>query len=385
MSNCCDNGVGFPDAALMEQLSTNHPVIWQEICTIQQSILEAANSCTKPSSMCTTVGGKSPMTFVSGIESISVVNGGSGYVVDRPMFKLVPAVGMTVDAAVLDAVVVGGSVAGISVVYPGSGYAPIHSTARITSLAGSGAGLVVHVTDLGAVSALEIVDPGTGYQVGDSVIVTRAVGFDPSFIECRALVSGVSSSGEVLSVRILDPGSGYQPAEASIIAVSSLLPSTPYPIGAGLAVKVNVGTNGEVLSISISSGGFGYNQLAPQVDISGIGSGATAVPTISGQSVSSISVTANGYGYTDAVQAYVSNPYTAPSPNQPAVLSVTVNVNRFGTDPNHYYRVWQGSVVDKSVQLQISAVVGYFTKLKYTITPVTNPSTGSTLMWKICW
>lgn len=74
MSDCCTPGAGFPAANLMQQMSTNLPVVWEEICMIQQAILAASSQCQPTGGkMCVTVGGSTPMTFVTGIDSITLV------------------------------------------------------------------------------------------------------------------------------------------------------------------------------------------------------------------------------------------------------------------------------------------------------------------------
>jgi len=86
MSSCCDPGNGFPDAGLSVQLGRNHAVIWSEICAIQQAILKTFCGCDADcigcgaDSRCVQVAGDTPMTFVTSVESIVVVSGGSGYI-----------------------------------------------------------------------------------------------------------------------------------------------------------------------------------------------------------------------------------------------------------------------------------------------------------------
>ena len=88
----CDITTGFPSSTQMEQLATNLPVVWEEICFIQQAILAASSQCqVGGGQMSTTVGGTTPMTFVSGVSSVSVVNGGSGYYQDSPTIVFVPS------------------------------------------------------------------------------------------------------------------------------------------------------------------------------------------------------------------------------------------------------------------------------------------------------
>ena len=80
--------------------------------------------------------------------------------------------------------------------------------------------------------------------------------------------------------------------------------------------------------------------------------------------------------------------YTAPTPvipATPAIVSITVSQNTYGTDPLLYYNVWLGSATDKQISTQLNTVISYFTGLGYTITPQTNTATGNSLQWKVCW
>lgn len=74
MSDCCTPGSGFPDASSMQQMSTNLPVVWEEICMIQQAILAASSHCQPAGAkMCVTIAGTTPMTFISGVASITLI------------------------------------------------------------------------------------------------------------------------------------------------------------------------------------------------------------------------------------------------------------------------------------------------------------------------
>ena len=80
MADCCTPGTGFPNAASMQQMATNFPIIFEEICLIQQAILAASSQCQPGGGkMSVTIGGTTPMTFISGISSVTIDNGGSGY------------------------------------------------------------------------------------------------------------------------------------------------------------------------------------------------------------------------------------------------------------------------------------------------------------------
>ena len=50
-----------------------------------------------------------------------------------------------------------------------------------------------------------------------------------------------------------------------------------------------------------------------------------------------------------------------------------------------YNQVWQGARTDRAKDLQMSAIVTYFTDLGYSITRKTNRSTGDTFKWVVYW
>ena len=117
MSDCCSSAPGFPSASQMEQLALDHPTIWREICAIQQAILSAASNCQPDGGrMCTVVGGETPMTFVTGVRSIDVLDPGAGYLQDHPTLELIPPVGATVTPASATVTTNGGAVVGITIV-----------------------------------------------------------------------------------------------------------------------------------------------------------------------------------------------------------------------------------------------------------------------------
>jgi hypothetical protein len=105
-------------------------------------------------------------------------------------------------------------------------------------------------------------------------------------------------------------------------------------------------------------------------------------------SVASIAVNTPGSEYTPLATGTVFNPSTAALPNppaSPAIVTINTSVNTFGTDPNMYWQVWSGVATNKPIQLQLTQVQTYFTALGYTVIIQSNPATGSTIQWKICW
>jgi len=389
MSDCCSPGTGFPNSSLMEQLALNNTVVWEEICKLQQAILAAASQCqVGGGQMCTTVAGDTPMTFVSGVESITVTNGGSGYFNDTPSLYFQPPVGATPSVTATGTLITnGGSILGITITNPGAGYQPIPATMAVSSVGGSGAILQPLVNASGNIVGVNIVNGGTGYTVNDTVTATRAVLPNPAYVNAQFKITTIGISGEILEVAILNPGSGYQDSVTEAKIVSTLNPSVPYPLGTGFMGTV-LTSAGTITSVVISNTGAGYATYRPYLVITDPGTGAQTTVNLTGTAVSSITVNSPGTGYTTDATGTVFNPSTAALPNppaSPAVVTINVSENTYGTNPALYYQVWAGTTTNKQIQMQLNQVLSYFKGLGYTIVIQSNPATGSTIQWKICW
>lgn len=387
MSDCCTPGSGFPNAATMQQLATNYPVVWEEICMIQQAILAASSQCqVGGGQMCTTVGGNTPMTFITGVNSVTVVNGGSGYVIDVPSVRFIPPVGVSPSITANGTVTTnGGNILSIDVTNGGSDYSPVSSTLSVISGTGNGANLVPLVDAQGQIVNINIVSGGTGYTLGDTITATRAVLPNIAYVDAEFVITTVSNTGAIVDVGIINPGSGYQDSVTTVDIVSSIDPLLPYPIGGGFSGTVLVNSSGVITGVVIDNVGSGYADLRPQLVITDPGTGAETLVTLSESSVASISVTESGTQYTSSATGTVLNPPTAEVPTTPATVTINTSVNTFGTNPNLYWQVWSGTATNKPIQLQLNSVISYFKGLGYNIVIQTNPGTGSTIQWYICW
>jgi len=381
---------GFPNAATMEILSTNLPVVWKEICMLQQAILDASSQCVPGGGqMCTTVGGTTPMTFVTGVNTVTVVNGGVGYFQDSPSVYFLPPVGVTPGSLASGTVTTnGGNILAIPLISGGLGYQPVPATMSVSSVLGIGADLQPLVNGAGGIVNINIVSGGLGYTVNDTVTATRAVLPNIAYVDAVFVITSVSITGQIVEVAILNPGSGYQNSVAEAQIVSTLNPLLPYPLGTGFMATVVTDVFGTITDVIISNTGAGYAADLPYLVITDPGTGATTTVTLSGTSVASIAVNSPGTGYTPSATGTVFNPSTAALPNPPAapaVVTINTSVNTFGTNPNLYWQVWSGATTNKPIQLQLSQVQSYFTALGYTVIIQSNPATGSTIVWRLCW
>lgn len=385
---------GFPSASTMEQMATNYGLIATEEAMIQQAILAAASQCQPGGGQfCTTVGGLTPMTFVSGVGSVTVVNGGAGYFQDTPAVHFVPPLGVTPSTVATGTVTTnGGNVISINITNGGAGYQPVPATLSISSIAGTGANLQLLVDGYGGAAQVNIVNAGAGYTVNDTVTATRAVAPNVAYVDAVFKVTSVSLTGELVEVVVLNPGSGYQPSVTTVELVSSLNPATPYPLGVGFQSTVATDISGVITQVVVTNPGAGYSVYSPYLVITDPGTGAMTKVTLgtglTATSVASIVVTAPGTGYDQFATGQVFNPPTATLPNPPAtpaVVTINVPANTYGTNPNLYWQVWAGTATNAAISAQLNAVISYFTCMGYTISIQSNPATGTTIQWKICW
>ena len=292
---------GFPDASTMETMATNLPTVWQEISMLQQDVLAASSQCQPGGGqMCVTVGGDTPMTFVSGVNSVSVVNGGAGYYQDTPAVVFVPPVGVTPSMIATGTVTTnGGNIFAINITNGGSGYDPVSATMSVSSVAGTGAILQPLVNGAGAIVNINIASGGTGYTINDTVTATRAVAPDIAYTNAVFAITSVSVTGQIIEVVILNPGTGYQPSTTQAMIVSSLNSSLPYPLGTGFMATV-LTSDTEIATLGIVTGGSGYtNGSYSNVPLTGgTGAGAYADIEVSGGTVTLVLLTNSGLGYT---------------------------------------------------------------------------------------
>ena len=50
-----------------------------------------------------------------------------------------------------------------------------------------------------------------------------------------------------------------------------------------------------------------------------------------------------------------------------------------------YFTAWQGITPDRAKEIQMSAVIKYFTDLGYSIERKANSTTGTTFVWQVYW
>ncbi len=325
------------------------------------SINNAGNYSTLPSltAVTTTVlpggGVGCTVNLIMGLSAIAVGTGGSNYTASPK----VTVSGTGVDATAVS-IVTAGSVSAINVTAAGNGYTAI-PTVSLTSGTGATAiavlqpssvgGLIVTdnggdtytaepavtITASGAgavagqvymkVNSAAIVNSGTGYIAGDSLLITGGAGTNNASIQVLSVgafgeivtyvltTSGLYSQLPILDVNSVIGGSGRAAAFSITMCVDSIAVAnsgTGYvtpptviltsPSGYG-AIVISRLDSDEVAELEVIANGTAYRDI-PTVSITS-GSGATAFAHLTPTGVASFNITNPGYSYTSATVTIV--------------------------------------------------------------------------------
>lgn len=218
---------------------------------------------------------------------------------------------------------------GVTVLNTGLNYS---SAPTVTAYGGQGNGAVFSAKiNAGGVVEVDIVDPGSGYQVVD----VPQLAFSGGGSDRSAILSASIGGGSVASVLVTDGGSGYSSATVTFSAPSGLVatgislisggrvssvkitnPGAGYTVaptvtfsgggGSGAAGHANINAIGAVTSVTITNVGSGYT-APPTVSFSVPGgTTATGTVTLTGDSVTSVEITDPGSGYTSAPSVTIS-------------------------------------------------------------------------------
>ncbi len=223
----------------------------------------------------------------------------------------------------------------------------------------------------GSLVSVQVTNPGSGYSVGDFVIVTTSAGGSDNMASATAIIASSSLSG-ITSVQVVDGGTGYSaltnvtdasgtaitPATFAVVGtagvitgVQVLTPGYGYPSppaltvtdpatspGSGGSVQVSGIASGQIASITVTSGGSNYT-ATPTVTVVGDGTGAVLKANISAGAVSSVDVVSAGTGYTKAGVIF------SGGNNAAQVLVTLMPFGVSGTTVETYEsRVWVGNV-----------------------------------------
>jgi hypothetical protein len=205
---------------------------------------------------------KSANTFIRGeVESVSILDGGSGFNVHNP-----PTVVLDGPTKLTDA--------NGNIIDPSD---PVGTTAEIS--------LGVN----GSVTNVYIKNRGEGYSANTAIVLTKSGSNDPNVPFRDAILSPLVVNGQISKIRILDPGTGYT-AQPQFQVVSETVPTIP--------VDVEVVVSGSIYKVNVDNVGSLYT-LDPEYQISK-GRGASGLLTIENGQITNVDLVNGGQFYKSA-------------------------------------------------------------------------------------
>lgn len=229
--------------------------------------------------------------------------------------------------ATFSGTVANGSLVGVTVTNPGTGFQP--GDVPILTIIGGGSDDMASATPVisadSGVSSVIVNNGGQGYS--NLVQVTASSGG----ASIDATFSVVGQNGVITQVNVENPGIGY--TSVPVLTVADLASGA---VGTG-AILTAVLTAGQIASVTVDTHGTGYTS-APTLTIVGDGVGAVLQANISGSVLDSITVVNAGAGYTQAALEFSGG-------NRGA--SATAFIMPFGvsgtTVETYQSRVWVGN------------------------------------------
>jgi len=356
----CNNQTQFITASQARIAGRDNNVIFQEICAIQQAILDAIDN----GRLEVVVADNSPMTSVNEIKSVTILNSGTGYEVFKASATISHPSGT---GALITPIVSGSIITGFSIDAPGTGYDPVKPVADLTTL-GSGNADVQLIEFDGQIIEANILVPGTGYVPGTQIPVIH-----PNGVNANIQIATVDTFGAITSVNIVNPGQNYNTIYPEVVI--------DHPTGTGFrgVVETNVG---QVVNIIVVDGGSGYGDIKPSANVIDTrGSGAVLDVVLDNGQIVNINVVKGGAGYT--AQATIEIVDSPVGTGSGAVAIPQVDTDDYNSVD--YYRVWAGHETSREITDQLNQVSEYFRKLGYTIQIEVNPLTSNTIQWHVLW
>lgn len=266
---------------------------------------------------------------------ITITDGGANYS-SQPT---ITAYGGSGSGVTFSATLTNGSVTAVNILTPGTGYNVNDQVQLLFTGGGTDSGIeLIAVLGSSQVGGVSIVSPGSGYSPG-----TYALGFSGGGGSAAAGTYTVSAGGTVVSTNITDGGSGY-----------TSTPTVTFPSGGGTGASGVVSLSaGGVASVSVVNGGTNLTGTPTLIFVGGGGTGATATAVLSGGSIASVTVTAPGSNYT-SVPAVVAQTGL----NNAAAADLTLMP--FGISgssmENYQQHVWLGHPNSNSASVQNGGV-----------------------------
>ena len=175
-----------------------------------------------------------------------------------------------------------------------------------------------------------VTNDGQGYKSKPTINAVGGEGTGATF------ASTLTSAGNLSQITVVNPGSGYQASDYVVLAFSGGGNGTP---ATAIATAVLNSSNG-VAVINVITGGSGYNQSTVAVSLlggGGIGATATATVSVSGGPVASIAVITPG-------QAFITAPTVVITDTSNPVVQANIPIMPFGVQgtaiETYAGRVW---------------------------------------------
>ena len=218
---------------------------------------------------------------IFGVRDVYVINGGEGYDPNDPPRLRIGNCGTPIRDAVLRAVVEGdgGVITAVEVIDPGEGYNPLRLQIQDENSDGSATGTVFLKND-GGIDFIQMNVPGDGYFNAVASIVGGG-GSGSELVPVTGLITGLA---------IEQQGRNYTEEDVNIIISGGG--------GQGATGVANVNQFGEVSSITLTNQGE-FFETPPLIQlIKGGGSGASAEAFINLGQITNIDLLTGGGGYT---------------------------------------------------------------------------------------
>ena len=217
---------------------------------------------------------------IFGVRDVYVINGGEGYSAADPPRLRIENCGTPIRDAVLRAVIEGdeGVITAVEVLDPGEGYDPLRLQIQDDSSDGSARGNI-YLKEDGGIDFIQMTVPGDNYFDAEAAVVGGG-GSGSELVPVTGLITGLA---------IEEQGRNYTEEDVNIIISGGG--------GQGATGVANVNQFGQVSSITLTNQGE-FFETPPLIQlIKGGGSGATAQAFINLGKITNIDLLTGGGGY----------------------------------------------------------------------------------------
>jgi len=309
-----NNGTGYPATTTSTIVVTSPEISSGSFVIGQTYIITNLGTATSLQAKWNTAAGTSGITYAIGSTFTAATNGSTltGAKIKGTRAVLKPYISS-----------IDGSIATVKITNGGTGY-PSGTTLTVTGVGtgkftGNTTALLTPVMVNGVITHVVISDPGKDYNNNATTLtIQSSTGVD-------AQLTAIVESGQIVDVIIDNPGYGYKDAKITATGTGgSGAAFTAVVTGGQLdTIQSNVELltiDGSIDYIKVIDGGYGYYDVL--VNITGDGVGATAVANITYGTVTSLTITNRGYGYTYATVTLTPNGGTnATPPTARAIIS----------------------------------------------------------------